>query len=368
MSTGYDMNRKPSLELKPPSSCIPESGGKLIIAGPCSAESENQVLKTAAELSKIPDVTVFRAGVWKPRTRPNSFEGVGTKGLKWLQRVKVETGLLTAVEVANANHVYQALKFGIDVFWIGARTTANPFSVQEVADALEGVDMPVWVKNPVNPDLQLWIGALERLNNAGIHRLGAIHRGFTAHEKTPYRNAPKWHIAIELKRLVPDIPLICDPSHIAGKPGLLRALSQKALDLTMDGLMIEAHINPDSALSDAKQQIKPSALQELLRSLHIRRSNGTLPEDNLLTALRRESDAADYELLEILARRMEVVRQIGLYKNEHNMTILQMKRWKQLIEDRLGKGSQLGLDEKFVKHIFEILHEYAIKLQSQVMN
>jgi chorismate mutase len=338
-----------------------------VISGPCSAESEEQLLKTALALKEIPAVRVFRAGIWKPRTRPNSFEGVGVKGLKWLKNVKEKTGLATAVEVANQSHVVEALKFGVDVLWIGARTTANPFSVQEIADALQGVDVPVWVKNPVNPDLQLWIGALERLNNAGIHRLGAIHRGFTTHEKTPYRNAPKWQIPIELKRLVPDIPLICDPSHISGSSQFLQELSQKALDLTMAGLMIETHTNPENALSDAKQQILPSALSELLRNLKMR-SNEESMSDDILAGLRRESNAVDYELLEILSRRMDVVRRIGEYKKEHNLAILQVQRWQEVIEDRLETGDMLGLEKKFVKDIYEILHSYAIKLQSAVMN
>jgi len=338
-----------------------------VISGPCSAESEEQLLKTALALKEIPAVRVFRAGIWKPRTRPNSFEGVGVKGLKWLKNVKEKTGLATAVEVANQSHVFEALKFGVDVLWIGARTTANPFSVQEIANALQGVDVPVWVKNPVNPDLQLWIGALERLNNAGIHRLGAIHRGFTTHERTPYRNAPKWQIPIELKRLVPDIPLICDPSHIAGSSQFLQELSQKALDLTMTGLMIETHPNPENALSDAKQQILPSALSELLRNLKMR-SNDESMSDDILAGLRRESNAVDYELLEILSRRMDVVRRIGEYKKERNLAILQVQRWKEVIEDRLETGDMLGLEKKFVKDIYEILHSYAIKLQSAVMN
>ncbi len=338
-----------------------------VISGPCSAESEEQLLKTALALKEIPAVRVFRAGIWKPRTRPNSFEGVGVKGLKWLKNVKEKTGLATAVEVANQSHVFEALKFGVDVLWIGARTTANPFSVQEIANALQGVDVPVWVKNPVNPDLQLWIGALERLNNAGIHRLGAIHRGFTTHERTPYRNAPKWQIPIELKRLVPDIPLICDPSHIAGSCQFLQELSQKALDLTMIGLMIETHPNPENALSDAKQQILPSALSELLRNLKMRSNDESLSDD-ILAELRRESNAVDYELLEILSRRMDVVRRIGEYKKERNLAILQVQRWKEVIEDRLETGDMLGLEKKFVKDIYEILHSYAIKLQSAVMN
>jgi chorismate mutase len=339
-----------------------------VAAGPCSAESEEQVLQIAQALEKIPQVSVFRAGVWKPRTRPNQFEGVGVEGLRWLQNVKQSTRLATTVEVANAEHVNQALKFGVDILWVGARTTANPFSVQEIADALRGVDVPVWVKNPVNPDLQLWIGALERLNGAGVTRLAAIHRGFTAHARTPYRNAPRWLIPIELKRLIPELPILCDPSHIAGKPDYLLEVSQKALDLAMNGLMIETHIDPANALSDAAQQILPSELTKLLSKLQLRKlENGTPPDDELVR-LRNESNAVDYELLEILARRVEVVRQIGQYKKQHDLAILQMQRWRQVIEDRLAKGREIGLEEAFVQDIYEILHSYAIKVQSEVMN
>ncbi len=342
---------------------------RYIIAGPCSAESEEQVLQTAQALAKISQVKVFRAGIWKPRTRPNTFEGVGIEGLRWLQLAKKETGLQTAVEVANAGHVYEALKYGIDVLWVGARTSANPFSVQEIANALRGADVPVWVKNPVNPDLQLWIGALERLNHAGIKRLGAIHRGFATHEQTSFRNAPKWVIPVELKRFAPNLPLICDPSHIAGNSELLQSLSQKALDLTMNGLMIETHPDPATALSDPHQQIKPAVLAALLDSLIIRDTNGSnLPQGDVLSKLRQESNAIDYEILEAFARRMQVVKKIGQYKKEHNMTVLQVKRWNQVVEDRLDKAARLGLDTSFVKEVYEILHTYAIRLQSNVIN
>ncbi|MFQ5648989.1 MAG: chorismate mutase [bacterium] len=362
------MSHEPNLSLARQSNVPDRSKGLIIIAGPCSAESEEQVMQTALALDKIPEVTVFRAGVWKPRTRPNSFEGVGVEGLQWLQKVKEHTGLATAVEVANAGHVSEALKFGVDLLWVGARTSANPFSVQEIADALRGADVPVWVKNPVNPDLQLWIGALERLNQAGITRLGAIHRGFTTYERTAYRNAPKWQIPIELKRLAPDLPIICDPSHIAGRPQYLQEVSQKALDLTMSGLMIETHIDPQNALSDAGQQIQPAALRELLNSLRIRKvENGSGASDELVR-LRQESNAIDYEMLELMARRMQVVKKIGSFKKKHDMTILQVQRWKHVIEDRLEKARELGLEEKFVQDIYEILHSYAIKIQSQVMN
>ena len=360
-------DKKPKLDLAPNRDWMDDSKGPFVIAGPCSAETEEQVMKTGLALQKIPQVRVFRAGIWKPRTRPNSFEGVGVEGLKWLKSVKEETGLATAVEVANEGHVYEALKFGIDVLWIGARTTANPFSVQEIADTLRGVDVPVWVKNPVNPDLQLWVGALERLNNVGIRRLGAIHRGFTTHEKTRYRNSPKWQIPIELKRLIPEIPVICDPSHIAGESQYLREISQTALDLTMNGLMIEAHPDPASALSDAQQQIEPAALENLLNSLKIRVNQGKLSDDTL-DNLRRESNAVDYELLEALARRINVVKRIGQHKKRHGMAVLQLERWNEVLEDRLKFGRKLGLEEKFVKEIYDTLHSYAIKVQSDVMN
>ncbi len=367
MSTRQSKN--PQIKLAPKTDWLPQNNRPLVIAGPCSAESEEQLLQTAMEVSKIPDVTIFRAGIWKPRTRPNDFEGIGVKGLQWLKKVKEKTNLKVAIEVANQRHVFEALKYNVDIFWIGARTTVNPFSVQEIADALQGADVPVWVKNPVNPDLHLWIGALERLNKAGITRLGAIHRGFSTHENTPYRNAPKWDIAIELKRLVPELPILCDPSHIAGKREYLPTLSQKAFDLAMNGLMIETHIEPDTALSDASQQIKPEALKDLLGNLQFRKSNGNdVPVDDLLETLRSESNSIDYELIEVISRRMEVVKKIGLYKKDHNMTIFQVKRWKHLIDDRLEKASKFGLDKKFVKNVYQLLHNYSIRVQSDVMN
>ena len=346
-----------------------KNGKPLIIAGPCSAETETQVMDTAKKLSAIPEVTILRAGIWKPRTRPNGFEGIGLQGLQWLKRVKKETGLLIAVEVANATHVYEALKHNIDILWIGARTTVNPFSIQEIANALQGVEVPVLVKNPINPDLQFWLGALERLNQSGIKKLGAIHRGFSTFEKTPYRNAPKWEIPIELKRLVPEIPLICDPSHIAGNRDTIAELSQKALDLDMQGLMIETHINPDTALSDAAQQVKPSVLKNIIKNLKFRQPSGNgLNHKEILDTLRHEIDSADNELLEIIFRRTEVAAKIGEYKKSHNMTILQVQRWQHLIDDRLKKAKKLGLNEKFIKEIFQVLHDRSIKVQGKVMN
>ncbi len=359
----------PKLNLEALPSHLLNEKGLVIISGPCSAETEDQVLQTAQELKQVSEVTVFRAGVWKPRTRPNSFEGVGIQGLKWLQRVKKETGLATAIEVANAGHVYEALKFGVDVLWVGARTSANPFSVQEIANALKGAEVPVFVKNPVNPDVELWIGALERLNNAGITRLGAILRGFTSQQKNGYRNAPKWPIAFELKRLIPEIPVICDPSHIAGKTEYLGQLSQNALDLHMEGLMIETHPDPPTALSDAKQQIKPAQLAELLRNLKPRNANGipTTPEDPL-QQLRNENNAVDYEIIEALARRLEIIKQIGEYKKNKNMTIFQPKRWRHVVADRVEKGESLGLDENFIKDIYQLIHNHSVKAQTEIIN
>jgi chorismate mutase len=363
------MEKKPDLQISPELLCGTEKGRPFVIAGPCSAESEEQVLNTAMAVSKIPNVHVFRAGVWKPRTRPKGFEGVGSAGLGWLKKVKQQTSLLTAVEVANERHVFEALKYDVDVLWIGARTTVNLFAVQEIANALRGADIPVWVKNPINPDIQLWIGALERLNEAGVTRLGAIHRGFSTYENTPYRNVPRWDIAIELKRLAPRLPLLCDPSHIAGKTELLRDIAQRALDLSMNGLMIETHIDPGAALSDAAQQISPETLGQLLNRLQVRKTNGGGPAlQEPLESLRQQSNVIDHELLEILARRMEVVKKIGEYKKARNMAILQVKRWEQVLEDRVMKGGQFGMEEGFIKDIYEILHNYAIKLQSAIIN
>ncbi|RMI03558.1 MAG: 3-deoxy-7-phosphoheptulonate synthase [Calditrichaeota bacterium] len=348
---------------------LPRDQQPLIIAGPCSAETEAQVLQTAREVARIPGVTVFRAGIWKPRTRPHGFEGVGVKGLHWLKQVKEETDLKVAVEVANAHHVYEALKFGVDVLWIGARTTVNPFSVQEIADALRGVDVPVWVKNPMNPDLQLWIGALERLNSAGITRLGAIHRGFSTYEKTPYRNAPRWEIPIELKRQAPELPLLCDPSHIAGNRAYLREIAQTAFDLAMNGLIIETHIRPEEALSDAAQQLTPDALGDLLAGLQFRTEAGHNGDsETLLEVMRREIDLIDHELLEVISRRAALVDRIGQFKKARNMTILQVRRWEQLLEDRLKQARILGLDEQFVREFYQMIHQYSIQIQSALMN
>lgn len=348
---------------------IDEEKLPLIIAGPCSAETEKQVLNTAKEIAKIPKVHYFRAGIWKPRTRPGSFEGVGTKGLEWLKLVKQETGLGVTTEVANAKHVDACLKAGIDVLWIGARTTVNPFTVQELAESLKGVDIPVLVKNPVNPDLQLWIGALERLNRAGIKKLAAIHRGFTPTEETPFRNQPMWSIPIELKVRVPDMPVICDPSHIAGNKDLVSYISQKAIDLDMDGLMVETHIQPDNALSDAKQQITPTVLAGLLKNLIIRKPIS--PDKDFMSQLdelRLNINKIDEEIIQKLSSRMEVVRKIGQYKKDHNVTILQLKRWADILENRSSLGEAMGLSSLFMKKLLQLVHQESIRIQEEVMN
>lgn len=348
---------------------LPLQGNEpFIISGPCSAETENQVMATAHLLKDIPMVKVFRAGIWKPRTRPNIFEGIGVNALKWLQRVKAETGLATAVEVANPYHVEQALAHNVDMLWIGARTVVNPFSVQELADVLKGVDIPVFVKNPLTPDLKLWLGALERINKAGVSRLAAIHRGFHYFEKSPYRNAPMWEIPIELKRLVPGLPVITDISHICGRRDLLQQIGQKALDLESDGLMVESHFDPDNALTDAAQQITPDTLRLLLSGLVFRKKTGSFEFEHKLEELRTEIDKLDGELIDLLARRMEVVDEIGAYKKRNNITILQLKRWQHIIEDRLAIGTNLGLNKKFLLQLLELVHEASIQRQTDIFN
>ncbi|MEJ2703366.1 MAG: chorismate mutase [Sedimentisphaerales bacterium] len=335
-----------------------------VIAGPCSAESEEQVLATAQELTKCPHVKVFRAGIWKPRTRPNSFEGVGGVGLEWLGRVKAETSLLTTTEVANAQHVECCLDKGVDILWVGARTTVNPFQVQEIADALKGVDVPILVKNPVNAELGLWLGAIERLYHAGIRKLAGIHRGFSTYVELEYRNDPNWRIPIELKRLLPDLPLICDPSHISGHRDLIEPISQTALDLGIEGLMIETHIDPDHALSDAKQQITPGTLIELLERLHARNAAVTDKEvKSKMARLRAEISHVDGRILQDLADRMKWVEEIGKIKQEHGLTVLQLQRWESLLKDHIVRGEQLGLDSEFVKAVFELIHAQAIERQ-----
>jgi len=340
----------------------------LVISGPCSAESEDQVMQTALQISRIPQVKIFRAGIWKPRTRPGSFEGVGIQGLQWLQRVKEETGLKTAVEVANPEHINAALTHDVDILWIGARTVVNPFSLQELAFELKGVDIPVMVKNPVNPDLELWVGALERFNLAGIKKLVAVHRGFYFFDRTPYRNAPMWEIPIELKRRYPHLPVICDPSHICGEKTMLQETAQKALNLDMDGIMLESHIHPETALTDPQQQITPEALMFILSNLQVRKEKGNLEFETKLEELRSEIDKIDTELLHILSRRIEVVDEIGKYKKENNITILQLKRWNNILRDRLKTGMNLGLSKKFIQNLLETVHNESIRRQTDIFN
>jgi len=360
---------KLNLNIDPIENWLGKSDRPIVISGPCSAETEEQVMATCKLLAATGQVSALRAGIWKPRTRPNAFEGVGVEALAWLKNAGKETGLPVTTEVANAQHVEACLKAGIDILWIGARTTVNPFSVQEVADALKGVDIPVLVKNPVNPDLQLWIGALERINQAGITKIGAIHRGFTAFEKTPFRNAPKWEIPIELKRACPDLPIICDPSHIAGNRELIPLISQKAMDLDFMGMMIESHIQPSVALSDAKQQVTPDALGEILNDLVIRTATVDNAQfKNKLAELRKIIDGLDDEIIQKLSSRMEIAEQIGEYKRDNNVTILQVNRWEEIIEKRLASGSAMGLSNEFLKKMLQLVHKESIRKQTEVMN
>ena len=340
----------------------------LVIAGPCSAETEDQVLKIAHEL-KNSDVSIFRAGIWKPRTRPGGFEGVGEIGLKWLQKAKAETGLLMATEVATAAHVKLALEHDIDVLWIGARTTVNPFAVQEIADALQGTDKIVLLKNPVNPDLSLWIGGLERLYNANIKKLGVIHRGFSTYEKTKYRNNPEWQIAIDMQNRFPDLPLICDPSHITGKRDMIQEVSQQALDLNYDGLIIETHIDPDNAWSDAAQQVTPVTLKQMFINLRVRKVSDDESEYNQKMAkLRMQIDEFDGKLLEILGNRMKVADKIGLLKKEKNVAILQNQRWNEILGKMILEGEEKGLSNEFVMQLFKAIHQESITHQEKVIN
>ena len=357
-----------NLDILPLSSWIDTKGFPLVISGPCSAETEEQVLATARKLAEVSQVKIFRAGIWKPRTRPGGFEGVGEKGLVWLNSVKKETGLLTTVEVANPHHIELALKHKVDILWIGARTVVNPFSVHELASALEGTNIPVMIKNPVNPDIDLWIGALERFNKAGISKLIAIHRGFYFFEKTPFRNAPMWEIPIELKRIFPELPVICDPSHICGQRNTLKEVAQKALDLEMNGLMLESHINPDIALTDKEQQVTPEDLEKLLSTLVIREREGNVEFETKLEELRTEIDKLDAELLNIIARRMYVIDEIGKYKRNNNITILQLERWNNLVINRLRTGIKSGLNKKFLQQILEVVHEESIRRQTEIFN
>ena len=340
----------------------------LVIAGPCSAETEEQVLKIAHEL-KNSDVSIFRAGIWKPRTRPGGFEGVGAIGLKWLQKAKKETGLLMAIEVATAAHVKLALEHDIDVLWIGARTTVNPFAVQEIADALQNTDKIVLVKNPVNPDLALWIGGVERLYNAGIKKLGIIHRGFSTYEKTKYRNNPEWQIAIDFQHKFPDLPLIIDPSHITGKRDMIFQVTQEALDLNYDGMIIETHIDPDNAWSDAAQQITPTQLKQMFLDLTIRKVTDDADDyQQRLNKLRSKIDEFDAKLLDVIGKRMIVAQNIGALKKEKNVAVLQNKRWNEVLDRMIQDGEQKGLSEEFIIQFFKAIHQESISHQEKIFN
>ena len=357
------------MELTPLNKWLDTTGRPFIVAGPCSAESEEQVMDTARQLSQISQVKVFRAGIWKPRTRPGAFEGVGTKGLKWLRRVKEETGLLTSTEVANEKHVYEALKYGVDVLWIGARTSVNPFTVQEIADALSGVDVIVLVKNPINPDIDLWTGAIERIARAGIKKIGAIHRGFSTFEKTAYRNQPNWQIPIELRRRIPGLPILCDPSHIGGARKFIFEISQKAMDLNFDGLVVESHNDPDRALSDAAQQITPEMLNEILGKIVLRSPDPGDPRlMDELGELRQQIDVFDDHLIELLEQRMQIADKIGLFKKKNSITVLQSARWDEIISKAILKGQAKGLSAELIDIIFKAIHQESINLQIRIIN
>jgi chorismate mutase len=341
----------------------------LIISGPCSAETEEQVIETAERLAKTGKVDMLRAGIWKPRTKPGMFEGIGAKGLPWLQKAKKLTGLPTTVEVATGKQVEDALTFDVDVLWIGARTTVNPFSVQEVADALRGVDVPVLIKNPINPDLELWQGAVERVSRAGIKQVGLIHRGFSSYGNTEFRNAPMWHLAIEMKRRMPGMPIINDPSHICGRRDILQATAQKAIDLDFDGLMIESHIDPDNAWSDAKQQITPERLAEMLSAISWRKED--VPSESYhaaLDKLREQINHIDDELMQLISQRMSIAEKIGEYKRNNNVTILQATRWNEVLEKALLKAGKVGLSDEFITRYMDAIHMESINRQNKIMN
>lgn len=361
--------KKVDLDILPLTSWFPVPGRIPIIAGPCSAETFEQVMEDAKAIAALKQVGIFRSGVWKPRTRPNSFEGNGEQALQWLKEVKKETGLLTAVEVANTEHVEEALKYDVDVLWIGARTTVNPFSVQEIADSLKGVDVPVMVKNPINPDLNLWIGALERVQQAGIKKMAAIHRGFNNYESSHYRNSPRWEIPIQLMTAIPNIPVICDPSHITGNREWVQEVSQKAMNLGMHGLMIETHPHPEKAWSDADQQVTPDKLGEIISKLIIRQQDSTDAEllDRLIQ-LRRIIDSIDEELLQIIAKRLKVIEEIGEHKKDHNITIFQMERWFEILDTRIALAEKLNLNTEFVKRVLSEIHKESIQVQTDILN
>ncbi len=360
---------KKDISTQPISSWLPKSGHPVFISGPCSAESERQMVTTARQIAALGKVHMLRAGIWKPRTRPGFYEGAGEEGLKWLVQAKKETGLPITTEVATAAHVEACLKAGVDVLWIGARSTVNPFSVQDIADALKGVDIPVMVKNPVNPDLELWIGALERLNWAGITKLAAIHRGFSSFEKGPFRNAPMWDMPIELKTRFPELDIICDPSHICGHRDLIPFVAQKAIDLDMAGLMIESHLEPAAALSDARQQVTPAALGRILEGLVVRSPlAGSKEFKDTLTILREQIDQLDDDIIHKLAARMKISEQIGAYKKENNVTILQVGRWDEILHTRIAQAQAMGLGEEFINDLLKLIHNESIQIQQTVMN
>jgi len=360
---------KLNLNIQPLNTWLNVNNEPLIISGPCSAETEEQLLTTAHLLAATGKVSVLRAGIWKPRTRPGEFEGIGSIGLEWLKRAKAETGLPTAVEVANAKHVEEALAAGVDILWIGARSTVNPFTVQEIADALKGHDVPVLIKNPVNPDLQLWIGAIERINGAGITKIGAIHRGFSSFEKSSFRNEPMWELAIQLKTLCPDLPIINDPSHICGNRELIPYISQKALDLDMQGLMIESHVDPSVAWTDAKQQVTPAALAELVDRLTVREPEAPNEASaDKLADLRKSIDKIDDILLQKLGERMAIVAKIGEFKRDNQVTILQVNRWDAIIQKGQAFAKALKLDLNFTEKFLELVHGESIRKQTEIMN
>lgn len=355
MEANIELNLRPISDNKP-----------LIIAGPCSAETEEQVLETARELAQY-GIKYFRAGIWKPRTKPGGFEGVGAKGLPWLAKVKEETGMKVCTEVAKREHVLQALEAGVDMFWIGARTSANPFAMQEVADAFKegGKDVPVLIKNPVNPDLELWIGAIQRLYNAGINRIGAIHRGFSAYGKHLYRNLPQWHIPIELRRRIPNLPILSDPSHIGGKRELIAPLSQEAFDMGFDGLIIESHCDPDSAWSDKAQQVSPDVLNFILNTIALRDTACTTES---ITLLRQQIDRIDNELLEVLNKRMRISREIGQYKKEHSIPVVQTGRYGDIMNSRVKAATEMGMSADFMKALLSAIHEESVRIQIEIFN
>ena len=352
------------LDLKPLALPGIEQKRPLVIAGPCAAETEEQVMDTARQLANN-GIKIFRAGVWKPRTKPGCFEGKGVDALPWLQRVKAETGMLLATEVATPAHVEAALRAGIDILWIGARTTANPFSVQAIADALKGIDIPVFVKNPVNPDIELWTGSIMRIHNAGIQRLGAIHRGFSSVDQKIYRNPPMWHLPIELKRRFPALPIITDPSHMGGRRDLIAPISQQAMDLGLDGLMIESHCNPDCAWSDAKQQVLPEVLDFILDRLVIRES---VEATESINQLRKQIDDLDNNLMDLLTKRMRISREIAEYKKLHNMTVVQTTRYSEILDKRGAQGVLCGMNADFVKKVYEAIHSESVRQQIEIMN